>query len=283
MSAYDLIVRGGILVTAKGREEADLAVEGGRIAAISPDLEGTAQEEVDATGFHLFPGAIDAHAHFSEPGRTHWEGFATGSRALAAGGITTFVEMPLNAYPPTCDGESFDLKLAAAKASSLVDFALWGGIQPDNFDQLEVLAERGVAGFKTFMTPATEDFRNVDDVTLYEAMAEAARLGLPVLVHAESPQITGRLTQRALAQVRISAQDYSESRPIIAELEAISRALLFAEETGCTLHIVHVSFWHGVDLVNAARDRGVDVTCETCAHYLVLTEDEFRIPLGSRA
>jgi allantoinase len=188
--------------------------------------------------------------------------------------MTAYVEMPLNAYPPTCDGESFDLKLAAAKASSLVDFALWGGIQPDNFDQLEELAERGVAGFKAFMTPATEDFRNVDDVTLYEAMAEAARIGLPVLVHAESPQITGRLTQRALAQVRISARDYSESRPIIAELEAISRALLFAEETGCTLHIVHVSFGRGVDLVNAARDRGVDVSCETCAHYLVLTEDD---------
>jgi allantoinase len=274
MSAYDLIVRGGTLVTADGPEEADLAVEDGRIAQITPDLEGTAREEVDARGLHLFPGAIDAHAHFSEPGRTHWEGFETGSRALAAGGMTAYVEMPLNAYPPTCDGESFDLKLAAAKASSLVDFALWGGIQPDNFDQLEELAERGVAGFKAFMTPATEDFRNVDDVTLYEAMAEAARIGLPVLVHAESPQITGRLTQRALAQVRISARDYSESRPIIAELEAISRALLFAEETGCTLHIVHVSFGRGVDLVNAARDRGVDVSCETCAHYLVLTEDD---------
>jgi allantoinase len=274
MSTYDLIVRGGTLVTAEGPEEADLAVEDGRITAISSDLEGTAREEVDARGFHLLPGAIDAHVHFSEPGRTDWEGFETGSRALAAGGMTAYVEMPLNAYPPTCDGESFDLKLAAAKDSSLVDFALWGGIQPDNFDQLEVLAERGVAGFKAFMTPATEDFRNVDDVTLYEAMAEATRLGLPVLVHAESPQITGRLTQRALAQVRISARDYSESRPIIAELEAISRALLFAEETGCALHIVHVSFGRGVDLVNAARDRGVDVTCETCAHYLVLTEDD---------
>ena len=274
MSAYDLIFRGGTLVTAEGPEEADLAVEDGCIDAISPDLEGTAREEVDATGLHLLPGAIDAHAHFSEPGRTHWEGFETGSQSLAAGGMTAFVEMPLNAYPPTCDGVSFDLKLAAAKASSLVDFALWGGIQPDNFDQLEVLAERGVAGFKAFMTPATEDFRNVDDVTLYEAMAEAARLGLPVLVHAESPQITGRLTQRALAQVRTSARDYSESRPIIAELEAISRALLFAEETGCTLHIVHVSFGRGVDLVTAARARGVDVTCETCAHYLVLTEDD---------
>ncbi len=274
MSTYDLILRGGTLVTAEGPQDADLAVEDGRIAAIGPDLEGGAREEIDASGLHVFPGAIDAHAHFSEPGRTHWEGFETGSRSLAAGGMTSYVEMPLNAYPPTCDGESFDLKLEAAKNSSLLDFALWGGIQPDNFDQLEILAERGVAGFKAFMTPATEDFKNVDDVTLYEAMAEAARLGLPVLVHAESPQITGRLTQRALAQVRISARDYSESRPIIAELEAISRALLFAEETGCTLHIVHVSFGRGVDLVNAARARGVDVSCETCAHYLVLTEDD---------
>jgi allantoinase len=274
MSTYDLILRGGTLVTADGPQEADLAVEDGRIAAIGPNLEGGAREEVDASGLHVFPGAIDAHAHFSEPGRTHWEGFETGSRSFAAGGMTAYVEMPLNAYPPTCDGESFDLKLEAAKNSSLVDFALWGGIQPDNFDQLEVLAERGVAGFKAFMTPATEDFKNVDDVTLYEAMAEAARLGLPVLLHAESPQITGRLTQRALAQVRTSARDYSESRPIIAELEAISRALLFAEETGCTLHIVHVSFGRGVDLVNAARARGVDASCETCAHYLVLTADD---------
>jgi allantoinase len=274
MSTYDLILRGGTLVTADGPQDADLAVEDGRIAAIGPDLEGGAQEEIDASGLHVFPGAIDAHAHFSEPGRTHWEGFETGSRSLAAGGMTSYVEMPLNAYPPTCDGESFDLKLEAAKNSSLVDFALWGGIQPDNFDQIEVLAERGVAGFKAFMTPATEDFKNVDDVTLYESMAEAARLGLPLLVHAESPQITGRLTQRALAEVRISARDYSASRPIIAELEAISRALLFAEETGCALHIVHVSFGRGVDLVNAARARGVDASCETCAHYLVLTEDD---------
>ena len=274
MSTYDLIVRGGTLVMDDGPSEADIAVADGKIADIAPEVEGTGKEEVDAQELHLFPGAIDAHAHFSEPGRTHWEGFETGSRALAAGGMTAYVEMPLNAYPPTCGGGSFDLKLAAAKSSSLVDFALWGGIQPDNFDQLEVLAERGVAGFKAFMTPATEDFKNVDDVTLYEAMAEAARLGLPVLVHAESPQITARLTQRALTQVRTSARDYSESRPPIAELEAISRAILFAEETGCALHIVHVSIGRGVDLVNGARANGVDVSCETCAHYLVLTEDD---------
>jgi allantoinase len=274
VSTYDLIVRGGTLVTDGGPEEADLAVEDGRIAAISPGLEGTNTEEMDASGLHVFPGAIDAHAHFSEPGRTHWEGFETGSRALAAGGMTAYAEMPLNAYPPTCDAPSFDLKLATAEVSSLVDFALWGGVQPDNLERLEELAGRGVAGFKAFMTPATEDFKNVDDLTLYEAMAEAARLGLPVLVHAESPEITGRLTQRALSRLRVSARDYSASRPPIAELEAISRALLFAEETGCALHVVHVSIGRGVDLINAARERGVDVTCETCAHYLVLTEED---------
>jgi allantoinase len=132
------------------------------------------------------------------------------------------------------------------------------------------------------MTPATEDFKNVDDLTLYEAMGEAARLDLPVLVHAESPEITGRLTRRALSQLRLSARDYSASRPPVAELEAISRALLFAEETGCKLHVVHVSIGRGVDLINAAHERGVDVTCETCAHYLVLTEEDLET-LGAAA
>src|SRR5215218_4804357 len=136
MSTYELIVRRGTLVFAGDLEEVDLAVADGRIAAIASGLEGTAREEIDALGLHVFPGAIDAHAHFNEPGRTHWEGFETGSRALAAGGM--------NAYAPTTDAESFDLKLAAAEASSLVDFALWGGIQSDNLDKLEELADRGV-------------------------------------------------------------------------------------------------------------------------------------------
>src|SRR5215216_2463484 len=122
MSTYDLIVRGGTLVTAEGPQEADLAVADGKVADISPELEGAAREEIDATALHVFPGAIDAHAHFNEPGRTYWEGFETGSRALAAGGMTAYAEMPLNAYPPTTDAESFDLKLEAAEASSLVDF-----------------------------------------------------------------------------------------------------------------------------------------------------------------
>jgi allantoinase len=275
MSTYDLILRGGTLVTADGPQEADLAVADGRIVDISPELEGAAREEIDASGLHVFPGAIDAHAHFNEPGRTHWEGFATGSRALAAGGMTAYVEMPLNAHPPTLDAESFDLKFAAAEASSLVDFGLWGGLVPGNVGRLDELAQRGVVGFKAFMSNSgIEDFEAADDLTLFEGMQRAAELGLPVLVHAENDQITSRLARRAVAEGRTTMRDYLASRPVVAELEAIGRAILLAEETGCSLHIVHVSTGRGAALVAAARARGVGVTCETCAHYLVLTDGD---------
>ncbi len=275
MDTYDLIVRGGVIVGPEGPTEADIAVEDGRIAEIAPDLEGTAREEIDARGLHVFPGGIDAHAHFNEPGRTHWEGFATGSQSLAAGGLTAYVEMPLNAYPPTLDAKSFDEKLALARASSLVDFAFYGGLVPGNLERMDELAERGVAGFKAFMsTTGTLDFQPADDLTLYEGMERAAKLGLPVLVHAENKTITDALADRAIRTLRTTMRDYLDSRPVVAELEAIGRAILFAEETGCSLHVVHVSTGRGVALVAEARARGVDVSCETCAHYLVLTDED---------
>ena len=275
MTAYDLIVRGATLVGDEDSEEADLAISDGEIAAIGPELEGSAGEEIDARGLHVLPGAIDAHTHFNEPGRTHWEGFATGSQALAAGGMTAYMEMPLNAYPPTCDAAGFDEKLALAEVASLVDFALYGGLVPGNLEHLEELAERGVVGFKAFMsTTGTVDFQPADDLTLYEGMAKAAELGLPVLVHAENKEITDELTRRAVGTLHTTMRDYLDSRPVVAELEAINRAILLAEETGCSLHVVHVSTGRGIALVAAARERGVDVTCETCAHYLVLTEED---------
>jgi len=268
-------VRNGTLVTATGISNADLAVADGRIVAIEPDLAGTSKEEINAEGLHVFPGVIDAHVHFNEPGRTHWEGFATGTAALAAGGTTTFFDMPLNAHPPTLDAESFDLKLKAAQAASLVDFALWGGLVPGNLAQLDELAERGVIGFKAFMSNSgIDDFQSVDELTLYEGMMCATKLGKIVAVHAESDQLTSELARRAIAQGRTGIRDYLTSRPIIAELEAIARAILFAQETGCPLHIVHVSSGRGIGMVAEARARGIDVSCETCTHYLVLTEDD---------
>jgi allantoinase len=275
MSLYDLIIRNGTLVTAEGISQADLASAGGQIVAIAPEIEGTSSEEIDARGMHIFPGVIDAHLHFNDPGRAHWEGFITGTRALAAGGTTTFFDMPLNSSPPTINAESFDLKYREAQANSLVDFGLWGGLVPGNVDCLEELAGRGVVGFKAFMSNSgIEDFSSVDDVTLYEGMQRAAQLGCMVALHAESDQITSILASRARAQGKTGIRDYLDSRPVVAELEAIERAILFAQETGCKLHIVHVSSGRGVALVVEARARGIDVSCETCSHYLVLTEDD---------
>jgi allantoinase len=283
MSLYDLIIRSGTVVTSDGTSQADLAIADERIVAITPAIEGPSKAEIDASGLHIFPGLIDAHVHFNEPGRAEWEGFDTGTQALAAGGATAFFDMPLNAHPPTLDAASFDLKLAAARASSLVDFALWGGLTPRNLGQLDELAGRGVIGFKAFMSNSgIDDFAAADDLTLYEGMARAARLGRIVAVHAENDQITSLLARRAMAEGRVGWHDFLRSRPVVAELEAIERAILFASETGCALHIVHVSTGRGVSLVASARQRGVDVSCETCPHYLSLTEEDLEA-LGALA
>jgi allantoinase len=218
---------------------------------------------------------FDVHVHFNEPGRTDWEGWATGSAACAVGGTTTVAEMPLNAHPPTLDGSSFDAKRAAAEASSFVDFALWGGLTPTNVDRMEELAERGVIGFKAFMSNSgIADFPAADDATLLAGMRQAAALGLPVAVHAENDVITAALATRAVAEGRTSARDYLDSKPAVAETEAINRAIHFAEETGCSLHVVHVSTGRGITLIAEARARGVEVTAETCPHYLLFAEED---------
>jgi allantoinase len=267
----DLLIRGATLVLpGVFPVQADVTIEGERIAAVGTDLK--AREEIDAGGLHLFPGVLDAHVHFNEPGRTDWEGWATGSAALKAGGGTACIEMPLNAHPPTLDGPAFDAKVEAATASSLVDFALWGGLTPLNLDSMEELAERGVAGFKAFMCDSgIEDFPAADDDTLHAGMVRAAALNLPVAVHAERP---ARLAEPTGTGWRA----WVASRPIEAELEAIETAIAMARDTGCDLHVVHVSSAAGVELVAAADG----VTCETCPHYLTLSEDDLET-LGTRA
>jgi allantoinase len=283
MSEFDLILRGGTVVTATEAARADIGISGEAIAAVAPELPGIGREVVNAEGLHVFPGLVDAHVHFNEPGRTEWEGFESGSRALAAGGGTLFFDMPLNAHPPTVDRECFRLKLAAAEQSSLVDFALWGGLVPFNVDRLAELADCGVIGFKAFMADSgIEDFPCVDDRTLREGMKCAAQLRLPVAVHAESETMTGQLAQERIAKGRTSVRDYLASRPVAAELDAIRRAVDLAGETGCALHIVHVSCGEGIQLVAEARVRGVDVSCETCPHYLALTEDDM-VKIGALA
>jgi allantoinase len=275
MPDFDTIIRNGTIITADKMGRADIGIAENNIAAIAENLAGTASEEIDATGLLVFPGVIDAHVHFNEPGRTEWEGIETGSRALAAGGGTMFFDMPLNAHPPTCDRESFELKRKAAEAKSITDFALWGGLVPENLNKLEELAKCGVIGFKAFMSNSgIDDFSCVDDNTLREGMKIAAQLKLPVAVHAESDTMTTQLSQKAIAENRTTIRDYLNSRPIAAELDAIKRAVRIAGETGCALHVVHVSSGAGVQIITEAHNHGINVTCETCPHYLVLTDED---------
>ena len=270
----ELVVRGGTLVTPEGLRHEDVAIEDGRIQAIGSGLPGGAQE-IDARGLHVFPAVIDVHLHFNEPGRTEWEGAATGSRGLAAGGGATFFDMPLNSTPCTVNTREFDRKRAALEASSITDFGLWGGLIPGNVGEMAELAARGVVGFKAFMCDSgLPEFPRADDFTLFEGLAEAARLGLPVAVHAESHELTQGLSRKMAEQGRSGVRDFLASRPVVAEVEAIERATRLAGEAGAKLHIVHISSGRGVVAAAAAKAGGVDVSIETCAHYLFFTEDD---------
>jgi allantoinase len=262
-----MIIRGGTIVTARGVERTDIAISGGQITAVGQGLDADG-EEIDATGLHVFPGGIDSHVHFNEPGRTEWEDIAHGSAALAAGGYTSFIDMPLNNLPVTTDVAAFDLKLEAMKRSSKVDFGLWAGLVPGNLDQLEPLVQRGVIGFKAFMCPSgIDEFPAADEQTLREGMKRIAALGSILLVHAEDPS-------RLAPPAGTSARDFIWSRPADAELQAISLALAIAEETGCRLHVVHVSTARGVELIHEAQQGGVDASGETCPHYLLYVESD---------
>jgi allantoinase len=270
----DLIIRGGTVVSSNKLQQADIAIENGQIVEIAENI-GSSKTEINAEGLHIFPGLIDVHVHFNEPGRSEWEGIATGSSALAAGGGTLFVDMPLNSSPPVLNKESFLTKKTVAENLSHTDFAFWGGLTPDNLEHLEELADLGVIGFKAFMSNSgIDDFKAVDDLSLYQGMTKVAQLGLPVAVHAESEAITSALTKQIRDNGGKGIRDYLQSRPVIAELEAINRALFFAKETGCDLHIAHVSTARGIALISEAKKHGVKVTCETCPHYLHFAEED---------
>jgi allantoinase len=275
MSDWNLLIRGATVVTPEFVRVADVAVAEGKIAKIDSAIDGTSDEVVAADGRYLFPGFIDAHVHFNEPGRAHWEGLETGPRALAAGGGTTFLDMPLNASPPTLDRESFQRKRLVAEHKSVLDFGLWGGLTPINLGSLEELADAGVIGYKAFMSRSgTDDFPRADLSVLKRGMKIAAARGLLVGVHAEDDELTQRLAMEFQHAGKISWRDYQDARPIEAELIAIGQALELAGETGCALHIVHVSSPEGIDLISEAKRIGVNVTAEICAHHLLLTDED---------
>lgn len=279
MNQLDLIIRKGTVVLQNECRQLDIGIRNGKIALLGENLVSSEETpEYNAEHLTILPGMVDAHVHFNEPALGHWEGFATGSASLAAGGCTTYIDMPLNGVPPTVRLSALAMKLEAAEGNSHVDYALWGGLVPGNIGQLAELAEAGVIGFKAFMScPGGEGediFTEVDDETLFNGMKEIARLGLVLALHAESEEIVSKLAAEAVQAGKRSAMDFIATRPIEAELEAVNRALSYAKQTGCKLHFVHISSAEGVQAITKAKAQGLDVTVETCSHYLVLTDED---------
>jgi allantoinase len=257
---FDLIVR------AKNMQ---IGIEAGKIVSLEPEILQASKAELNFLELEAVPAVIDSHVHFNEPGHEDWEGIQTGSSALAAGGGTVFIDMPLNSIPVTTTKAALETKLECLASKSVTDYAVWGGLTPDSLPHLEELAAGGVIGFKAFMSGSgLLEFNRSDNETLLEGMRIAATLGLPVAVHAESERITSELTRAAMQQGKTGIRDYLETRPIEAELEAIQNAIDMAIQTRCALHIVHISSAAGVELVTKAKADGVNVTNETCPHYL---------------
>jgi allantoinase len=256
-------------------------VEGPRIVGVVPRNE--IPRAVAATDFGdlaILPGLVDSHIHINEPGRTEWEGFRTATRAGAASGYTMLVDMPLNCVPATTSPEALEAKRKAALGQCQVDWAAWGGLVSGNLEQIPALASAGVCGFKCFLIhPGIEEFTMVDENHLRAALAHLQQAGLPLLVHAELPGPIDSATHGLMQADWRRYETYAKSRPDEAELTAIGLLIRLCEESGCQIHVVHLSTYKALASLRDAKRRGVPITVETCPHYLHLCSEE--IPIGA--
>lgn len=252
---------------------------------------GCAVEDADESVI-VIPGLVDTHVHINEPGRTEWEGFASATRAAAAGGVTTLVDMPLNSIPPTTTVDGLQAKLVAAAGQCFVDVGFWGGVVPGNTHELAGLSAAGVVGFKCFLIHSgVDEFPNVTESDLRAAMPELTRLGALLIVHAELPgpiSMAGvpschtSLGETTTANEEVAASAYQTflaSRPRAAENEAVELMIKLAREFGTRIHIVHHSSADALPLLRAAKSSGVKLTAETCPHYLYFAAED--IPDGA--
>lgn len=272
-----MIISAKNVVLESGVTPANIQVDDGIITGLEDYAPITEQEGI-AVPDHLivFPGIVDTHVHLNEPGRTHWEGFASGTRAAAAGGATTVIDMPLNSIPPTTTLEALYIKQDAARTQASVDLGFWGGLVPGNLNQLEGLVqEGGVFGFKAFtLDSGVDEFPPVGQETLINGMKEIKRLDSLLIVHAEAAE---ELTE-GLDSTQ-SYQEFAATRPPRAEVEAIRRVVQGVKETGCRTHILHVTSKEAAEVIARAKADGLPITAETCPHYL--TFEAASIPDGA--
>ncbi|SDG35232.1 allantoinase [Lentzea fradiae] len=263
----DLVFRARRVITPQGEIACDVGVAGGRIVAVEPRIDSPnvvhlADDEV------LLPGLVDTHVHVNDPGRSEWEGFETATRAAAAGGVTTIIDMPLNSIPPTVEAAALEVKRKAAARVS-VDVGFWGGIVPGNLADLKPLHEAGVFGFKCFLLHSgVDEFPAVTTAELEAALRELATLDALTIVHAEDAHT-----------VRDSEPDYAgflASRPREAENKAISDVVALTRKTGARTHVLHLSSSDALAILEAAKRESLPITAETCPHYLTFSAEEIR-------
>lgn len=270
----DLVITGGTIVTDTTQFRGAIAIVDGVIAAIGSDeAMPEARERIDVAGMHILPGAIDVHVHFREPGYSHKETWETGTASAAMGGVTTVFEMP-NTKPPTGTVEALNLKLKAAE-SAYVDFGIYGLLAENNIDQLEALIEGGVAGFKCFMGNTFANLPSPPTGAMLEGFEIIARHGYRIALHAETASIMARREKALQAAGRTDPLAHLAARPPVVAVEAVSRAAVLAEWTGARIHILHVSSGDELRPLRDAKARGVDITAETCPHYLLLDEHAY--------
>jgi len=264
MTPHDWLLRGRQIALGDSLEPAILSISGAKIVAIEP-YDATCPVEMDCGDLIVMPGLVDTHVHFNEPGRTHWEGIESGTRAAAAGGVTTVIEMPLNSIPATLDAASLAAKRARLEGRTWVDIGFWGGLVPENVDHLDELLEAGVFGLKAFLVDSgVPEFGATDAETLHRALDPLQRHGVPLLVHAEHP-----------AELRLPPSTppdrystYLATRPASSELRAIEWMVAVAREHPLWIHIVHLAAPEALDVIGAAQASGARLTVETCPHYL---------------
>ncbi|MEU9366268.1 allantoinase AllB [Streptomyces avermitilis] len=278
MSDVELVLRSTRVITPEGTRPASVTVAAGKITAVLPhNAEVPAGARLEDLGDDvLLPGLVDTHVHVNDPGRTHWEGFWTATRAAAAGGITTLVDMPLNSLPPTTTVGNLRIKRDVAADKAHVDVGFWGGALPDNVKDLRPLHDAGVFGFKAFLSPSgVDEFPELDQERLARSMAEIAGFGGLLIVHAEDPHHLAAAPQQGGPRYT----DFLASRPRDAEDTAVANLLAQAKRLHARVHVLHLSSSDALPLIAGAKAEGVPVTVETCPHYLTLTAEE--VPDGA--
>jgi allantoinase len=277
-AAFDLVIRAAAAIVDDRQVAACVGVRAGRIVAITPYDEDAVSERVTELGDDvvLLPGLVDSHVHVNEPGRTEWEGFATATRAAAAGGITTIIDMPLNSVPPTVDVEALSAKRAAAQGQCYVDVGFWGGAVPGNLGRLRPLHEAGVFGFKCFLLHSgVDEFPALDNAGMRAALAELAAFDGLLIVHAED----AHSIETAPDPYGPRYADFLASRPRAAEQTAIAAVIAGARETRGRAHVLHLADADAITMLRQARTDGTRVTVETCPHYLTFSAEE--VPDGA--